>query len=327
MADAYHTKDLLKKALQFAGEVTDGNSTYHELALSFLNTAYLSVLLGSNEFDLDFGEPWAWARNTTPKSFTLQPAFDTGTVSLTNGSASGTFSSAPSISMARSFLKVDDRAAFYQILTHTAAATAFTLDTAYIQATGAALGFIALPMQYDLGASILRLVAPLRIYAARDAVAEGEDDGKIYGLELNRFDQDYPRQRIVQGIPTRFTTRQENEDTWIIEVNRYVTEKTKVDYDSVDVPTPLSDSDASIPILPRADRIVLSYMAAYWICADKGLGDKSTQYMGAAKAKLKAMVKAARRSTTHTGKNKASLLARQDQLWTARRFFTSSSNP
>lgn len=78
----------------------------------------------------------------------------TGTVSVTNNSTAITFSSAPATSVAGFVLLVPgntlDSGAVYRIATHTAAATAATLDAAYTGATNTAIAYNVYRDQYDL---------------------------------------------------------------------------------------------------------------------------------------------------------------------------------
>lgn len=57
----------------------------------------------------------------------------TGTVSVTAGSTSGTFSSAPSVSVANRYIKFSSADDWYQITAHTASSTSFTISPSYGQ--------------------------------------------------------------------------------------------------------------------------------------------------------------------------------------------------
>lgn len=324
MANAYHSKDLLNKALSFAGEFSDGTSTFAEKALAFLNTNYLNILSGSNEFDIDFGAPWSWARRSTPRVLILLPAYATGTVTVTNGLTTGTFSAAPALSQVDRFLKVNDRPSFYRIVAHTAATTGFTLDTAYLEDSGSGLSFNCIPIKWDLGSQILRLVEPLRCFAQLSLQEPGiklNEEGKIYGVEPTTLRQRYPLHTMLPGVPTEFATLLTDESHWYVEMNRYVTTSTKVDFDCIDFPTPLEDSDSSIPVIPIEHRIVLAYLTAHSLCVDKGMDTKAAYWLQIGKSKLKAMIKSDRKNTTLAGKNKGALLARQEELRIPRRLF------
>lgn len=157
MANFRTTADILDSILSKSGEVTNGNSAYETRALDYLNRIYHSIIAGGNEFNIEVDEPWVWAKNPEPIILELQPKFDTGTVTLTNGSSAGTFSSAPTDSLQGWFIKIDNRAGVFKIATHTAGATAFTINGAYDNTTGATLGFECFKLDYDLVPSYITI--------------------------------------------------------------------------------------------------------------------------------------------------------------------------
>lgn len=318
MAKSQNSRDLIKGALALVGEVTDGTSRYHGLAEEFLNDVYLAILSGSNEFEEDVGEPWAWARNSTPRTFSLQPAYETGTVSLTNNLTTGTFSSAPSSglgSFEKRWLKVNDRGTYYQIVSHTAGATAFTLDKAYIEATGSALSFKAIPLVYNLGANILRLVEPFRVYVQNKAFySDPQENGKIYGIGLNELRKNYPIQLMQVGVPQKFATHRRNEDEWWVEFDTFVDTETKVDFDCVEIPAGLIDSEDSVPMVPREFRNILKFGTAHFLAIQKEEAEKAQYLFNLTKAKIRAMKKAETKTTTVSGKDKGKLQPRQEQI-------------
>lgn len=318
MANSQNSRDLIKGALALVGEITDGSSQYHTLAESFLNDVYLGILSGSNEFDEDVGEPWVWARNDVPRSFSLYPAFESGTVSLTNNLTTGTFSSAPAASLGsfeKRWLKVNDRPTYYQIVTHVAGASAFVLDKAYIEDTGAALSFKAIPLSYNLGANILRLVEPFRIYGQnRTFYSDPQENGKVYGVALNELRKSYPIQLMQVGVPNRFATQRRSDDEWWVEFNTYPDQETKIDFDCIEIPEGLIDSETSIPLIPREFRAILKYGAAHFLSIKKEEEEKAQYLFNLTKAKLRAMKKNENKETTVSGKDKGKMFPRQEQM-------------
>ena len=302
MASGASTSDIVKGALQRAGEVTNGNSTYHQLVLKYINQVYLSILSGSNEFDIDAGIAWSWAKAEDAKSIILEIVQDTGTVSLTNGSTSGTFSSAPTLSMVDRYLKINDRPEFFKILAHTAAATAFTIDVNYSDDTGSALDFKAIPIIYDLGSNVLRLVEPAREYRTQAQGGSG-DDGKIRGMDITAMRTSFPLKHIVQ-------------------FNSYPDKQTKVDFDFIPYPTDLFDSLDSIPVIPRDHREVLELGASYYILDDKGDKDGAQNKFALTQRKIKAMVEDDTKQRDKIGDGFGELTPRQDQVHRFRRRFT-----
>ncbi len=249
MANFTTVFDLTQSALNRAGELQDGTSPYQADAVKYLNQIQLSVLAGSNEFDIDLGEPWSWGKSNYPGVIQLEVPYETGTVSLAFGSTSGTFSSAPSTSLAGWYLKVTDRPEYFRIATHTAAATAFTIDAAYTDSTGGTLGFKAIKLDYDLPEGVLRLVGPLRVYRAQDF--DGDVEGSIYGIDEAAFNKRFPFNLLDEGIPTFFTEAQEtNTGKKRLRINKYPDVVTRVEFDYIPFPQDLfnyvfSDTDVS----------------------------------------------------------------------------------
>lgn len=98
----------------------------------------------------EIDETWVWARSPKPLILELQPKIDTGTVTLTLGSEAGTFSTAPTVSVAGWFIRVKGRDEWFRIASHTASATAFEIDGIYPDATTSTLGFEVVKLDYDL---------------------------------------------------------------------------------------------------------------------------------------------------------------------------------
>lgn len=154
MAQFRSTADIMDLALQNGGEVTNGNSPYEAQVLNYLNRVHFAIVAGGTiplgkDTTVEIDEVWPWARSSRPLLLELQPKYDTGTVSLVLGSEVGAFSSAPSASLAGWYLRVKGRDEVFRIASHTAAATAFELDSAYTDDTGA-LNFEAFKLDYEL---------------------------------------------------------------------------------------------------------------------------------------------------------------------------------
>jgi len=149
------TADVLDLILGNGGEVTNGNSAYETQVLNFLNRAHFSILAGGTiplgkDATVEIDEVWPWARSPRPLILELQPKYDTGTVTLTQGSEAGTFSAGPAASLAGWHIQIEGRPEWFKIASHTAAATAFELDGAYPDTTGASLNFEARKLDYAL---------------------------------------------------------------------------------------------------------------------------------------------------------------------------------
>jgi hypothetical protein len=142
-------------ALAEAGEVTNGNSPYETQVLNYLNRVHFTLIAGGTiplgkDQTVEIDELWPWSRSVRPLILELQPAFTTGSVTLTLGSEAGTFSSAPTVSVAGWHFQVSGKDEWFRIASHTASATAFELDGAYPVTGGSGLTFRVVKFDYDL---------------------------------------------------------------------------------------------------------------------------------------------------------------------------------
>lgn len=311
MANLTHTQDVKQAVLKHAGELVNGNSPYEALVIEYINRVYQEILAGGNTFLPNFGESWPWAKAQNSSVLQLDPPYDTGTVTLTKGSTSGTFSSAPAATMAGRFLKIDERPEIFRISAHTAAATAFTLDAAYTDDSGAGLSFNAHKLDYTLTASIQRLIEPMRTYRSQ---TDAEDStGKIYGIGLETLSSKFPMRDLTTGVPANFAVAGEVDGTLRVRFSHSVSTETRVEYDFIAIPSDLTDSTSSIPLLPREDRMVLVYGATYFLMLDKN-DNRAQAYLQLAQSKLQAMVAALQKETRESGKNFGRMLPRQEEM-------------
>lgn len=135
MAQFRTTADIKTEVLEKAGEPTNGNSGYDSLALTYLNKAHQAIIGGGSIFSLKVDEPWTWARAKKPIILELEPAVE-GTVTVTEGLRTITFSAGPASSLEGWHFKVTDDPTVYKIAQHTAASTSATLDSAFLGSTG-----------------------------------------------------------------------------------------------------------------------------------------------------------------------------------------------
>lgn len=155
MAQFRTTADILDLALTNAGEVTNGNSPYEADLLNKLNRVNYALISGGTiplgkDVTVEIDETWPWAKARRPLILELQPKITTGTITLTLGSEAGTFSSAPSVSVAGWYLHISGYEGTYRIASHTASATAFELDGAWPLASLSGGSFTLYKLDYDL---------------------------------------------------------------------------------------------------------------------------------------------------------------------------------
>lgn len=273
MANAYSTADLVKGTLQRCGELTDGTSPLHQLALKFVNRAYSDILKGNSVFAPEVREVWTWARQTA--TLVILANYNSGSVTFTTGSTAGTFSVAPTVSLVGYNLQIVNQpnsqmVSWYKIATHTASSTAFTLDFQYVEASGT-YSFNAIPLTVDLGRGVLRLAEPLRQYNTR-ILELGElpaDMGRIYFVEYNKFWEKYPLELLLNDIPSRFTVESSSDTSYVLRFNKWPSNPMRVDYDYISTQPLLVDASTSVPLVPFEDRDVLEIMASYYLFLDK----------------------------------------------------------
>lgn len=296
MANNYSTQDLIKGVLTACGERTDGTSPYQQSALKYINNVYKNLLAGPSEFSPEIGDAWTWA--TTHGSFVMQGYYNQGGVNVTQYSADGSFTEVPQfnnedISLEGYFLHVGDENdhTWYEIVQHTIGMTAFTLDVEFLADTASNGSFKAVPLTYDLGEGILRLVEPLRIFQNRllDYGESVKDQGQIYGINALEFWKAWPMRFVKNQIPTKFTTISNSESDWIIRFNNYASKPFKVDWSWIPIPDELVDSSSSVPIVPFAFRDILVTGPAFYILMDKSQSDKAQKYFSLTQAKITAM--------------------------------------
>jgi hypothetical protein len=315
MSVAQSTASIIRQALGFAGEVDTGNSEYHARCTPWINKLHEDVLSGSSMFDVDVGQPFPWARAENPKTLILKTCYTDGGVTLTNGSDAGTFSSAPSSSLGSfvdRFLKLDSSPDYYKIIAHTAGSASFTLDSVWADDSVSVASFSAIPLIYDLGSNILRLVEPINVY--RFGGFDTDYDGKIYGISINELRKNYPLARLYGKLPERFATLYQSETKYKIQFSTYVTEEIKVDLDYVPRPDLLIDSDDSIPLIPGHKSNLLVYGLAHMIALDKRDYEKAGSMAKQAATILRSLLVEQNRTAGYTARNRAQLVPRQDQM-------------
>ena len=122
-----------------ADTTTDANATIAAKLTEWVNARY-RVLAGKRS--------WNWLI----KDSIVQTVVDvtTGTVTATLGSANITFSTGPTLSAAGWFIQFSDSNDWYEISTHTAAATAAVMTVPYLGTTSSTLTYVLRKVYYAL---------------------------------------------------------------------------------------------------------------------------------------------------------------------------------
>jgi hypothetical protein len=269
------TNDLLADVLWRAYEQTDGSSQYADPALRYLNRAYRSLWTGGAEFMPGLPTNWWWMRSQG--QIILEPLYETGTVSLTNGSDIATLSDAPSYSLQGYHLLVTSASAVYQITEHAASDVGLVLDTEYVGDDDTAAEFKAVKLDYDLPADCLKLIDPM--------IAHNDAGAEVCVVDMAEMWRQYPPIMAAQATPTLCAPINETS----VRFNSYMDVTTRLDFFYLAKPADLTTDADSAPALPLNYRHILADMACFFVLSDKE--DQRAVGIGAqAKAGIQAMV-------------------------------------
>jgi hypothetical protein len=319
LANLRTTADIVDAVLKRCGELTDGTSNYDTGGdvLGYVNSVYRGVLAGENEFGIDVGEPWVWAQASQPQLIELKPPFETGTVTLVNGSTSATLSVAPSYSVSGWYFRAEGDPEWYTISAHTASTTALTLDQTYLGDSDT-LEFTIVKLDYLLPTAVCRLIAPIRVYKDNNTVMGFPEQGKVYELDTISFDRKWPRMLLGEGVPENYCViARDTTDNVTVRFSNYVPTSTRAEVPYIGVQADLTDSSLSIPVIPFGFREILVHGASYFLMLDKS-DNRADAEAALCKAKLQALVNNNRKQLSLAGSNYGKLVPRRGN--TRRRF-------
>ena len=310
MANYQYSADLVNDVLFRVGEPTDGTSDFESAALQYLNRAYQIIWTGGGEFDETLNEEWWWLQKRPPGVLTLQPKIVAGTVQVTNGSASLTFSSAPDPALDAStasgwFFRVQDHPDVFRVSTHASGAVAATLDSVYTGPTATAKSYVLAKLEYPLATDVLRMFSPMRVAQ--------ESRNEIEGRSLTSLDRDYPLRLIQGGVPRAFAPVGERAVRFSHTGGASGTKLIRAEYDYLRRPADLTDSGSEEPLVPQPYRKVLADMAAFYVFLDKNDG-RAEGAGKLAQGGLRAMAREQRRRQQITARTNGQIIPRPDQL-------------
>lgn len=313
MSNYATAKDLKKFILQKCGELDDGTSEYDSRAITFLNRAHQALLSGGAELGIDVGQPWPWAQNRDKSVLVLQPKISTLTATFTNGSNAITFSSAPPRNLKDWIIQQNDFPECYRISAHTGTSTSATLDSIYVNTSGAGLSCVIFLIDYDLDPNILRLVAPFTAYKSNDYYRD--NCANIDMIDPSEFARTFPINQLNEGTPNRFSQIYKTNDTMKprIRINKIPDQLMRAEYNYIAVPADLTDSDSSIPLVPIDHRITLGYYGAYFLALDKN-DNRAPEYRELAKAGIIALKRAGQVEKMNTDQFYGRMIPREDML-------------
>lgn len=143
------SRALKNDILERCGELQDGTSPFETTVMKYLNSVYQDVLAGGSEFSPDTAEPWNWAQAEKPMPIALLPAYSLE-VEVTNGDTAIMITTPPGgVSLEGRYLRIDSRADFYTIVSHTAGDQLAYIDQPYLQDSGT-VNAMFFKLDYDL---------------------------------------------------------------------------------------------------------------------------------------------------------------------------------
>jgi len=279
MANLQYSSDIIEHVLFEAGEKTDGTSDFDSRVLIWVNSAYRKIWQGGGEFDPTVNEDWTWLREQG--SLILQEKISTGTVSVTNNSATATLSASQSTDVDNWFFKVDDYEGIFRVSAHAAPSATLTLDSVYTGDTNAIANYKLVKLDYTLNSSAIEILTPMyTAHRANNYIRNPQ--GVINGISKQRLTKPY---ELLAGIPDTFTQI----DSTTVRFNRYIDSGLKrIDYWYKAKPSDLTDSGSEEPLIPLHHRHVLANIALYDLLKAKN-DDRADVVSLIAKAGLKAM--------------------------------------
>lgn len=275
------TRDLKEDILHRASESAN-SADYGPKVIDYINRTYRTLCSGASEFLPEYVDDWWWLREKGV--LTLLPVISTGTVAVTQDSASITFSSAPTIDVDNYRIKIDGHPEIFEISAHTAADPAATLDSVYTGDTAAAATYKLMKVIYDLSASVAAVTGPMVGY---------RNNSRIIGLSPERMDDLFPMAELSTGVPRAFALESETQIRFS-HGGRTDGQSMRVEYRYRPTVEALTDSPSSIPLVPLQWRHLLADMALTYLLLDKN-DDRSNAIALAARTGLSGMLKENRR--------------------------------
>lgn len=262
MANFETVADLKADALFRAGEPVDGSSDFESVVVTYLNAIQQGLLVGG-PFGTrqDAGLPslpivdWWWARKLAV--LTTDAAITTGTVTVTQGSATITFSDAPTVDVTDWFLVVGTRIVVPQIAANTPMSQTATLDAPWPDVT-ATETYVLAHLRVTLPDDWLRPVG-----AGRVTVAYPPAVSWLRIVDWSTLDALAPRASLAEGVPKLAALMDER----TLEFRAWTAGAARLELPYLALPADLAAGGT--PVLPRHHRRLLSVGAAVMILLDK----------------------------------------------------------
>lgn len=272
MANLTTTEDLRLDALYRAGAQANSSGQVYAKALEYLNRIQQDLLLGggiavgrdlatsagiyAHLVDIPVID-WWWARKQPRGIITTDALIETGTVTVTQGSAAVTFSTGPTPSVAGWRLEISKLPTVPRILTHTAGSTSATMDAPWPEADQTGASFVVYNVEYDLAADFIRFAGAPYLHSRY------MDPIPVTPRETH--DACWPFGTFFKEPPTAAAMIQPKR----IQLNSYDTRPYRLEYDYVFLPDDLTGVGSEEPIIPRPHRATLALGAAMLLAFDR----------------------------------------------------------
>jgi hypothetical protein len=299
MPNLQTTADIRADVLSRGNEIASTASEYWQDILAWMNRQYYSLCLGGTTFAPEIREDWFWLRALPPGILIMDSPITIGTVTASTDSASITFSSAPTASIAGWEFRPTGDDAVYRVSIHTGGQADATLDSIYVGLTGSGKSYTLRKVEYALSPSVLRPVQALRALQWNDS-----DSGRdIFLTDMVSLERDYPRGEMLTGVPDCYALIAQgsmvsggiNYPTVRLNRGGLPTGKLRVEYEYLRRPPLLTALDPTEePLVPHEWRGVLADMTLYYLLLQKE--DSRVDAIGlAAKVGIRAMAREQRR--------------------------------
>ena len=313
MANLSTVTDMIECVLYTAGQTTSSSDSFYNRTIEHINRARLELVKGISPLDPTKRTTFKWAVKYPPYTLILQPKVTTTSVSVTNNSATITFSAVIASTMVGYRFIVDDEYDVYRIATHNAGTDTATLDSVFTGTTNTIAVFKLVKIEYELGSNdIIRLISPMNIYRT---TINDNPDYKIYGIDDDRFDGDYPLADIDSGTPDYFKVVSVSSGNWTVVFNKYSKEDlVKVEYNIIQLPSDLTSSSAATEILiPKEYRQTCCDWATSLLLTDKS-DDKAADLLKKAQAGYASMVMDNKNLYSDIDPSFGRMISREDEI-------------
>jgi len=291
MANYTTSQDLVNDVLTRGHELSDGTSDFDTDVVTYLNRAQLGIIRGGAELDPEVDEAWWWLRADDQAVLTLNPYITTGTINVTNNSATATLSATQATSMTGRHFKVDDHADVFIVSAHTGGSDTVTLESVYTGDTDTTANYKFFQLDYTLATDLLYMSQPMTPF---------QDGGnQIIGIDLAELTRKWPRQTAGSGVPKNFAMINDQAVRFSHYGGTSATDLIKIDYEYMKLPSDLAD-DSTVPTIPREYLPILADWALAFLYAAKD-DAKAGDVAALAQRGLRAMAKENRRRMVRQG--------------------------